>query len=291
MKTTEVEVIRGLDFEQYLAIDATNNSRMKLLDRSPLHYLKNPSTKTTAAMSLGTMTHTAVLEPSEFLNRYSKLPPGVKYDKRTKAFKEHVALLGPGVDVVRSGDYERALEIAHHIHSDPMLERLFGRDCESELTILWVDPETGIRCKVRVDKFCPQDGFVDLKSTVDCSVAQFPWFAKRYGYVRQMAFYRRGIMAAIDAGLLKCERPGVPAYVLAAETGPVRAHALYVIPDAEITHFDSEVSRHLHTIRECATTGKWPGPGGEAPIPLEYPGALDYEDEPDDDGVSEDWGE
>lgn len=278
---TEVEVIRGLDFEKYLAIEAVSNSRLKLLDKSPLHYEANPSTESTRSMGLGTLVHTALLEPSEYTRRYVCPPPGMRMDKRTKAYKEFLEHAPAGVEVVKGSDYHLATTIADDVRNDPALARFFGPDCESELTVIWTDEATVLRCKCRIDKFCPGIGALDVKTTQDCTLNRFPWDAKKYGYFQQAAFYTRGIKAAQKAGKLPETQPHDPFYFLAVETGPVRAHALYVTPGAEQFHFDSVVSARLDAIAECKAKDSWPGPNGESgePLLLTYPGALGYEDD------------
>lgn len=270
-----VDVIRGLDFDKYLAIDAASNSRLKLLDHSPSRYKANPSSTVTRSMSIGTLAHCAVLEPSEFDLRYVAPPPSCS-DRRTKAYREWADLAPRGAEIVRAQDAAMALEIAATIAADEHLKRFFGPDCESELTIVWIDDASGVRCKCRLDKFCPGIGFIDLKTTQDCSPAQFPWAAKKYSYFQQAAFYRRGIQAAQTAGLLPSTGDDARCYMLAIESGAIREHALYVVPDAEITFFDAQIAEKLETLKQCAKSGQWPGPGGMhgAPIPLEYRGRL-----------------
>lgn len=277
-----VEVIRGLPFEEYLAIDAVSNSRLKLLDKSPLHYHANPGKEPTRSMGVGTLAHTATLEPGEYPRRYTCPPLGMRMDKRTTAYKEYLKNVPAGVEVVKFLDYELGEAIADDIHTCAGLQRFFADDCESELTVIWIDPATGLLCKCRIDKFCPGLGLLDLKTCQDCTPNRFPWDAKKYGYFQQAAFYLRGLKAAQDAGKLPTWDGERDFYFLAAETGPVRAHALYKTPDAELFHFDSVVSERLDVVAECTRTGVWPGPNGTTgePLMLEFPGPLgEFDDE------------
>jgi hypothetical protein len=284
-----VGVIRGLDFDKYLAIPAANSSRLKLLDHSPARYRINPVQSASRSMGVGTLIHCAVLEPSQLDARYVA-PPASCADRRTKAHKEWLTLAPRNAEVVKAEDLNLARAVAATLHADPHLDKFFGPDCESELTILWTD-ESGIRCKARVDKYCPGIGILDLKSTQNCSVAEFPWSAKKYGYFAQAAFYRRGVMAAIKAGLLPPAGDDVPCYVLAVETGAVRDHALYQIPAGEIYAFDAEIARKLDLLATCERTGSWPGPNGAAwaPIPLEYRGKIEGMEESTEE-IGADWG-
>lgn len=275
----EVEVIRGLEFDRYLDIDAVSNSRMKLFDKSELHYFTNPSFEATRSMNIGTMTHTALLEPSEYVVRYVPAPAGMRMDKRTKAYQGFLETVPAGCEVVSTRDFRLALEIARRIRETPTLVKFFADNCESELTIIWTDTATGLRCKCRIDKWCPGIGALDLKTTQDCTPREFAWSARKYGYFQQRAFYGRGIKAAQKAGKLAAAPDDF--YFLAVETGQVLAHALYKVPEVEAFHFDSVVSDRLDTIAECTKTGIWPGPNGVSgePLALEYPGRLCYDND------------
>lgn len=293
---TETEVIRGMPFEQYLAIDAVNNSRLKHLRHSPRRFFENPGGESTKSQDRGTLAHCAVLEPSELLSRYVSPPPGMRRDKRTKAYQEFLADQSPGVEVVLAADLTDAKVLADHLNKQPELKPWLGKDTEREVTIIWTDQETGVRCKCRLDCYSPELGILDLKTTQDCSPAAFPWDAKKYGYFKQGAFYRRGVMAAIESGNLgygwERDNQQAPFSILAAELGPPPDHVLYGTRPSELDVFHDQISDELRTIAECARSGKWHGANGgvSSPLTLEYPGALDTGEELDDE-IGEDWGE
>ena len=67
-----------------------------------------------------------------------------------------------------------------------------------EIAIVWDDPETGLRCKARIDFVSEYDGWTvvgDLKSSINAAPKQWARAVANYGYHRQAAFYLDGCNA------------------------------------------------------------------------------------------------
>jgi hypothetical protein len=90
-------------------------------------------------------------------------------------------------------------------------------DGPNELSIVWVDRETGLLCKARIDMARQSWNCIgDLKTTEDASRRGFIRSIDKYGYARQGAFYLR---AAAAVGL-DCEHFGIIPARRASPTPP-----------------------------------------------------------------------
>lgn len=125
-------------------------------------------------------------------------------------------------------------------------------DGANELSIVWVDGETGLLCKARIDMARPGWNCIgDLKTTEDASRRGFIRSIDKYGYHRQGAFYLRGA-AAVG---LDCEHFSI---IPAEKPEPNAAGAYKLKPDA-IAAGDEQITRLLRIRAKCEETGEWPG--------------------------------
>lgn len=106
----------------------------------------------------------------------------------------------------------------------------------------------GKPCQIRIDWLNPYRGIVDLKTCDDMT-----WFeadARRYGYARQLAFYR-AVLA---------ERIGelVPVHFIAVEKKePFRCGVWLISPDT-LDHCARENAAAIERLKDCERLGQWP---------------------------------
>jgi len=106
----------------------------------------------------------------------------------------------------------------------------------------------GKPCQIRIDWLNPYRGIVDLKTCDDMT-----WFeadARRYGYARQLAFYR-AVLA---------ERIGelVPVHFIAIEKKePFRCGVWLISPDT-LDHCARENEAAIERLKDCERLGQWP---------------------------------
>lgn len=157
--------------EEYHAYrDAVSTSTLKQLLRSAAHlkaYWEAPS-KPTNARLIGNAVHAAVLEPNSFVSQYVVWDGdrrGKKYEEFEKAnVGKSILKVSEKQDVVGMRDSVMAYE------EYPIGELI--RTGINETSIVWVDEETGVRCKVRPDNRNDY-GIFDLKSTDDARPRAF----------------------------------------------------------------------------------------------------------------------
>ena len=185
---------------RYFADDALNATTIKECVAS-LHPLtvvpargrvaKNEPSKATAAMVVGSATHSLALEGEKvYRARYAVMP---EVDRRTKAGKAEVAawLLDHqnAVGITAAQDSQaRAMATAVHQNRDAHALLVNGR---SEQAIFWTDRETLVECKAKLDHVTECGIVVDLKTCQDGTEAGFSRAVANYGYHIQAAFYRR----------------------------------------------------------------------------------------------------
>lgn len=245
---------------EYDAIDALNISRLKEIKRSPQHYkhaLTHP--RETPAMTLGTATHVAVLEPERYATQYavwgSRASAGSMSPRRGQAW-EVFAELHKDRDIITANEDSEARAIAAAVRADPRAAALLQTGV-AEATLQWTLPdELGSRpARGRVDWITNLDGrscLVGLKTARDCRHFIFASAAAKLEYPCQWAYYFDGY-AAITG-----EVPLVREIVV--ESSPPYACAVYRIEDDLILEGRDRYWEMVKTLSECERTDTWPGP-------------------------------
>jgi signal transduction histidine kinase len=192
----------GVPFDDYLAIDALSNSFLCAFERSPANAIwakHAPSFDGDSAADLGSLVHTIALEPEEVRNRYAVLP---KVNMRTNEGKEKAADFlasaeSAGLEVISEDVFIKARRMAKSMMAHPEFERLLkAENGHSEVTVIWIDQETGLKCKARCDRLVPVLGgaaVLDIKTTD--KIDRLKWSVLDYGYDRQEAHYSEGLRA------------------------------------------------------------------------------------------------
>jgi exodeoxyribonuclease VIII len=198
----------------YAAIDAVNQSTLKRIAKSPLHYLRGlqVTPDPTETMRLGSVAHTAVLEPHRIAWDYAVWdgPEGKDHDrfqgKEWKAF-EAVAL-AEGKTIIKKRELDAAQRIADAVRRNKHAQR-YLRQGVAEQILVWVDAKTGLLCKARLDFVSSAidgvDVLVELKTSADVSPRIFSQRFAQLGYDVQVAHYQDGWKAITGRTLyLKC---------------------------------------------------------------------------------------
>lgn len=197
-----------------------SKSGIDLLARSPRHYWQkylNPQREPeerTPALILGSATHSAILEPELFKKEYCK---GIKVNRSTNAGKADWAAFlaeNPGKEILAPEDYARICNMRESVNKNLVATGLL-REGTAEGTLHFMEPETGVNCKARLD-FLHASGraIVDIKTTEDASPAAFLRSVAKYRYHVQAALY-------LDAfAFLGLEVPRAFVFVAVEKTAP-----------------------------------------------------------------------
>lgn len=259
----------GIPMAQYLSDPAVGASGLLAFHRAstPAHYRHDREADggdSTASQSLGTAAHDLILEPDSFGDRNvlePEPPEGYKNPRATKAYKEAVEALQeahPGCQILTASQWAAAHAMRDNLLAIPKAHELLGADGLVEVTVVWDDPETGLRLRVRPDKAAEvrADGgvygvCVDLKTTRDASLDGFQKEIDRLGYAFKAAFYR---LVLTGAGF-----PWSDHVCLAVENfGSHQAAPRGIHPDW-IDMEEASVRQALRDLADCIAADRWPG--------------------------------
>lgn len=263
----EPGVYTGVSFDEYLAWPFVNNTLLSHAAKSMAHFHAAENSvdeSSTAAQQLGQLLHTGKLELSALAETHVIMPrfedqvlkeDGSRYStpKATKQYKELVAAFeaaNVGKVIVTQDDYDRLSAMLQSLSESERAVEYLHHDGPAEISIVWDDPETGIRCKARIDKVDLQrNRIVDLKSA--CDVGDFGRAIFNYSYHRQLAFYSFGIETLTGRRHEAC--------IVAVESSqPFGVRAAPMASEA-IEAGRNEYRRLLNQISICRQTGDYPG--------------------------------
>ncbi len=258
-----------MTFDEYLAINALNWSTLKRLTVSPraLEWEAQNPKAPTDAMKLGTAIHCAVLEPDEFTRRYIVKPDfgdmRRKENKSARAEWEEKCsgLFANGAEMISVSDYDTARRVAEAIEAHGPANEILGEGVK-ERSIVWTHPETGIKCKGRLD-VCGSR-VVDLKSHSKATLREIIEDAARRDYHGQLAWYHDG---AVQSEVLAAGAP-LPCAVFVQTVAPYDVAVLDMEQAPET--FDAGRELYESLIRKydgCKTANWWPG---MAPEPVAW---------------------
>lgn len=245
-------VYPAMPFDEYFSYENISKHQLDSLARSPAHYraaLEHPR-KRTPAMAFGAAFHAAVLEPDEFVRRWAN---ALDLDKRTKAGKQaHEAAAAAGCTLLKPEEWEAIQAMRYAIRYHPFASILLNPDDgEAEISIAWVDDETGVACRARPDFLNHAHNLVvDLKTAQDASMGVFARACANYTYHLQAAFYLDG-MAAV-------KQPHDKFIFVGVEPEPPYAVACYELAAEDVRIGRVRYRQALRTYQECLASNTWP---------------------------------
>lgn len=256
---TEPERIDGLPYTEYDALPGERSSHVRRAAECGLAYdgaRKHPPPDSDA-FRLGRATHTAVLEPLQFLDEYILCE---HKDRRTKAYKAWAAEQTKSILMRR--DYETAKGIADAVRAHPVASELLLQRGASEVTVQWQDQSSGVLCKARPDWLTDAGDLVDLKTARELGQGggAFVRSVFRYGYHAQMAFYRAGLEALGMSGLR--------VKFIAVESSPPHDVMVFSLPWMALQLGWDECAKGLATI---AAGPPWTGRAHDREVPIDVP--------------------
>ena len=269
--TPEPGFYQNVDFDTYVSWDAANASKLKGFAKTPAHVLHEMQTggkDQTKALELGWLLHLSIFEPKRFAADVV-VPP--KIDKRYKEGKAKWA------EFKAAHPHEHFVDVQMHaqiqgmtnaLHRHPTAREFLSGDGFNELSIVWVEKETGVLCKARLDRVAPINDWPtlgDLKSTKDASRRAFERSVASYGYHVSAAHYLDGLetLKPVPAG-----NPFRRFMWFAVESSPPYCAAVYEITDEALAQGVEDRNRYLRKWKECTESGEWPG----YPVGVEYAG-------------------
>lgn len=261
-------VYDDVPYEVYAKINAVRRSKLtKAKTMAHFRQAELSEDDSSDATEFGTALHAATLEPERF-DRDVVIGPinpstGEPYGRDTKKCKEWADLPENKGKIIVAKDYRERLQgMAKALRDHPAASALLAAVTKRELTIVWDDEETGVRCKVRLDAHIPSSLHMDLKSTDDASPEAFSKSIFNFGYDIQTAMSIDGWRSVMGEDL--------PFIMLAVEKDPPYAVAVYELGEESISIARRRYRDILRSIAEARKSGRYPAYSDGA-LPIEVP--------------------
>lgn len=263
---------RDVPFATYLSWNAVNHSILKLFRESAAqvhHELTHPN-DSTEAQEIGTALHLACLESDRLEKEYFPAPECDKRNKEGKAIWAAAEVEAAGRIMLRDHEYKEIMGMRDAIFRHPVALQLFQKAKATEVSIAWIDPDTGVLCKARIDVATSWDGFPtigDLKSIERANEFACSQAVHKYSYHSQAAFYLDGMDSLF---------PAVRRHMLifAEKAGKKRKRfqdcRVYELAESALIQGREDNRRHLEQYAEATKSGKWPGYPTQI-LPLDLP--------------------
>ena len=264
-------IYRGVPFDEYLGWEYISQSRLKCGRESMAHFraAMDAPPASTDALRLGRFFHAGQLEPMTLPSIYCFMPV-FQYDdanvtaaglkstsSRTaycKAKKEEFERVNRGKEIITQSDYERLLGVVSAIAKNDRARQIFCPGAEQEISLVWDDDDTGLRCKARLDNVDFHNKRIgDLKK--HDQERSFGYVIEKNGYHIQAAMYLDAVSAVTGESTAGWEyfiiaHTSTPPYI--CQAAPLSAEAIEI---ARVTY-----RRVLREIAIATRTNSWPGP-------------------------------
>lgn len=251
-------IYEGLSYEEYDAIDAVRQSRLKAAHVSALQYrhVCDSADKTTKALGFGRALHTKILEPEKFDQVFVVEPTfdgkpknklkangGCKEDwNKFQKENEGKIFVEPSIN-------DMAKAFANHPYTRKLLNF-----ASVEQTLVWIDPETGLLCKGRLDAVVDMMGasVYDVKSIEKFTYWGIKNYIRDYHCKEQAAWYHDGLK------VLTGEPPRVFIDIFMQKPAPHDIEPL-MASEGDIDEGRSKNRTALRRIADATERGEWTG--------------------------------
>lgn len=203
-----------------------------------------------ASYLIGRAAHTLILEGREAFEAAFALggpineKTGKPFGAATKAFAEWAAIQGKPVLSHDQIDLVEQMRSGVEMNDEAVALLLYGR-AEGVVRTEYC----GTPCQIRIDWLHPHRGIVDFKTCDDLT-----WFeadARRYGYHRQVAFYRAVLAQALGGAL-------VPVHLIAVEKKEPFRCGVWRVGDDTLAQAQRENEAAIRRLLLCRERDEWP---------------------------------
>lgn len=253
----------GVPLVDYLLIDAFSKSGATEILKSPSHYQTYKEEGIdTDAIRLGSLVDDILFDPAIVADTYVQAPLEYKNDKgdmklwarrgNSNAARAYGAELTDNgrILMVKREAFEDGFAMVAAIRSFPPIARILAQGIP-QVTMIWIDPATGILCRARPDWWRP-DYTTDLKTILAGGAEQTRWprEVKKNGYHVQAGAYTSG-------RTILCGGEIVPFKFIVVEKNKPYARMAYRTGTATMRKGENDWNRALAIFAECGDQGRW----------------------------------
>lgn len=250
--------------QEYNSAEGIRRSDLWRIEDSPekfRYFLDHPIEKT-PAMAFGSACHKFVLENEDFGSEYALAPNADRRTKEGKAtWEAFMAMLG-GRTPITADENQTMIEMYEAIERCPLAKKLILGKGETEKAFFWTDPETGEKCKIKLDRLVKYNRrwyVVDYKTCMSAETNRFNSEIFRLGYHFQAGMYTDGVMHCMK---LK-KRPGF-LFVAQEKKPPYSVNVIEVseeVMNAGVAKFHELLGKY----HDCKVLDHWVGYVGDVP--------------------------
>lgn len=258
-----------LSNEKYHSLEGISKSGLDLIDRSPAHYKFSKFGDPTRAMVVGSAIHAGILEPDMYAERYMVLD-GIK--ARTAPEYKRAAKVHGGEFVLTETEGNEVSGMVNASMQNREAQELLSLPGNAEISVIAVDPETGIKVRCRFDWLTKCGHALDLKKTQDVRDDAFSRSVFNYRYHVQHAFYEDVWFWATGEKLQSFR-------FWAIEQKMPHSNRIFDLDHEAVQEGRRAYRKNLITLAECLEKDEWPGVSQESGIISLPPWAFDFNDE------------
>ncbi len=181
---------------EYRLSNGISSSDLKpYMDTAPariLYDILNPKDSKSDALNMGTVVHTAVLEPNQLDTTTAIMPDFNLHTKNGRALRDQYLIDNADKTIVTEQQFEHCLGMASAITASPQAQMLLDGSI-NESSIYWTH-ESGELLKCRPDAISQNmPVLLDIKTSENGSFDQFVRSILRFGYHISAGMYLQGV--------------------------------------------------------------------------------------------------
>lgn len=250
-------VVRDMPLERYLSSPGLSKSGLDDFADCPFKYwarhLDPNREREEREVDEGTLTHCAILEPSEFNERYVVGPDVSRNSKEWREFCKQWA----GHKVIKPEQARGAMARADAVRRHRDVAKLLSLG-SPEQSAFWSDPSTQLLCRCRPDWVHPvgHRGVIlgDVKTYSNANLREFKRQVERKRYHWQAAFYTDGYSIAADT-------PVLGFVFIAVELKPPYCVSACMLDEESLNIGRQEIAEMMKAFALCQASNTWPAYG------------------------------
>jgi len=249
---------------EYNEAEGIRRSDLWRMEESPekfKYFLDHPA-ESTPALVFGAAAHKMVLESKGFEEEYAVAPNVDRRKKEGKEIWERFVEENTGKTVISTDDMLKINEMNKAIGNCKLAVKLLTGKGVTEEAFFWTDPETGEKCKIKVDRMVTwkrRKYVIDYKTSASAETNRFNSSIWKYGYQVQAAMYTEGVMRSKKMR----KRPGF-LFVVQEKEAPYSVNVIEVSEEV-MNAGDAKFHQLLEKYHACRVADQWPGYVGDVP--------------------------
>ena len=267
--------------QEYNAADGVRRSDLWKMEDSPEKFkwfIEHP-VEQTPAMAFGSACHKLILEPGTMNDEYAIAPVCDRRTKEGKAIWEAFMTDNVGKTIISADDAQIMADMEEKIHMVPLANELINGEGQTEVPLFWTDPETGEKCKAKLDRLIKDDDgryvIIDYKTALSAETERFNHEIFKLGYHFQAGLYTEGLM-----NVMNLDYRSRFIFVVEEKKAPYAVNVVEVSEDVMKIGV-AKFHELLEKYHECKAVDLWPGYVDDMPNETTLPGwySLDGEEE------------